>query len=126
VAEGKHVFSSLEHELGGVGEALSQGAGQVIPAGLDLRGFLLSKHRAQRGGDHALMRFGYALEQVARKVHSAALPAAALQHPPDRAGEALVGIADHELDPTEAALFQRTDELAPEGRGFAVAHLETE
>lgn len=32
VPEGEHVLTSLEHELGGVGKALSQGAGQVIPA----------------------------------------------------------------------------------------------
>ena len=54
-----------------------------------------------------------------------ALPAAALQHPPDRVGEALVGIADHELDPSESSLFQRAYELAPEGLALAVADLET-
>jgi hypothetical protein len=86
---------------------LTQGVGLVIPAGLDLRGFLLGKHRAQRRSDHALMGFGDALVQVAGKVHAAALPAAAaLQHLPDRVGDALVGVADHELDLAEAELFQ--------------------
>ncbi len=82
------------------GKALSQRAGQVMPAGLDLSGFLLAEHRAQRRSDHALMGSGDALEQVAGKVHSAALPAAALQHPPDDVREALVGIADHQCPTT--------------------------
>jgi hypothetical protein len=113
VAEGEHVFPGLllrrslrlDHELCRPGEAFGQGAGQVIPTGLDLRSLLLGEHRAQCGGDHALVGFGYPLQQVAGKVHAAALPAAALQHPPNRIGEALVGVADHELDPTEAALL---------------------
>ena len=36
---------------------------------------------------------------------TATLPAAALQHSADRVGEPLVGIADHELDPSETALY---------------------
>jgi hypothetical protein len=39
-------------------------------------------------------------------VHAAALPAAALQHLADRVDQTAVGIADHQLDPAEAALFQ--------------------
>ena len=116
VAEGEHVFPGLDHELCGPGEALGQGAGQVIPTGLDLSGLLLGEHRAQRGGDHALMGFGHPLQQVAGEMDPAALPAAALQHPPDCIGEALVGVADDELDPRQPALFERADEVAPERR----------
>ena len=56
----------------------------------------------------------------------ATLPAAALQHPSDGVGEALVGIADHQLDASEAALFQRANEVAPERLSLAVADLEAE
>jgi hypothetical protein len=89
-------------------------------------GLLLGEHRAQRGRDHALMGLGHPLQQVPGEMDPTALPAAALQHPPDGFGEALVGIADHQLHPSEAALFQRADELAPERLALAVVHLEAE
>jgi hypothetical protein len=44
----------------------------------------------------------------------------------DRVGEAHVGVADHRLDPKEAALFERANELAPEALGFSVSHLDAE
>ncbi len=66
------------------------------------------------------------LQQVAGKVHPAALPGATLQLPPDRLGQAHVGIADHELDRAQAALLERNQELAPEALVFAVADLEAE
>jgi hypothetical protein len=72
------------------------------------------------------MRLGHPLQQVPRKVHAATLPAAALQHPADGVGKALVGIADHQLDASEAALLERSDEVAPERLALAVAHLEAE
>jgi hypothetical protein len=56
----------------------------------------------------------------------ATLPAAALQHPADGVGEALVGIADHELDASEAALLERADEIAPERLALAVSDLEAQ
>jgi hypothetical protein len=37
VPEGEHVFPGFQHELCCFGKALSQGAGQVIPAGLNVR-----------------------------------------------------------------------------------------
>ena len=134
VTEGKHVLPGLEHQLGGVGETVRQGAGQVIPAGFNLRGLLLSEHRVQRGGDHALMGFGHSLEQVPRGINAAALPTAALEHPPDSFGKVPVGIADHELDASQAAFLLlrrslrlvRTDEIAPERFALAVSDLEAE
>ena len=106
LAEGHHVFTGLQHEDGSPGEALRQGAGQVVPAGLVLSGLLLGEHRAQRGGDHALVGYAFgegfangdALQQVPGAINPAALAAAALQHPPYCIGETAVGIADHELD----------------------------
>ena len=59
-------------------------------------------------------------------MHTAPLPAAALQHPADRVDQTAVGITDHELDPSEAPLFQRTDELTPERLALAVTDLEAE
>ena len=59
-------------------------------------------------------------------MNAATLPAAALEHPADGVGETLVGITDHELDASEAALLERADEVAPERLALAVADLETE
>jgi hypothetical protein len=56
----------------------------------------------------------------------AALPAAALQHPPDCVGEAHVGVTDHQLDPSEAAFFEGSDELAPQALGLTVTHFEAQ
>jgi len=126
VAEGQHILLGLQHELGGPGEALSQRGGQVIPARLDLLSALLGKHAAQGSRDHALVSLGDTLQQVAGKVHPAALPGAALQLPPDRLGEAHVGVADHQLDPAQASLFERDQEFAPEALALAVADLEAQ
>ena len=123
VAERQHVFTGLQPEIDCPGEALRQGAGQALPAGLDLSGLLLGAHRTQRGGDHTLVgysfgegfAYGDALQQVPGELNPAqaaqcsappgATLAAALQHPPDPVGETAVGIADHELDPRKAALY---------------------
>ena len=66
------------------------------------------------------------LQQVAGKVHPAALPDAALQLPADRLGEAAVGIRDHQLDATQAPLLEVGDELCSEGLALTVAHLEAQ
>ena len=126
VAERQHVLLGRVHERSGLGEALGQRGGQIVPAGLDLRCGFLGKHAAQGGRDHALVGHGDALQQVAGKVNTAALPDAALQLPADRLGEPAVGIGDHQLDATQAPLFEMGDELRPEGLGLAVAHLETQ
>jgi hypothetical protein len=49
-------------------------------------------HRSQSGGDHALVGPGHPLQQVAGKVHPAALPDAALQLAADGLGEPGVGV----------------------------------
>jgi len=59
-------------------------------------------------------------------VHPAALPGAALQLPPDGLGEAHVGVADHQLDPAQAALFERDQEFASETLALTVPDLEAE
>jgi len=99
---------------------------QIIPARLDLLSTVLGKHAAQRSRDHALVSLGDTLQQVAGKVHSAALPGAALQLPPDRLVQAHVGVADHQLDPAQAALFERDQEFAPEALALTVPNLEAE
>lgn len=109
-----------------MGKRSARQGGQIIPAGLDLRNGYLSKYAAQGRGDHALVRFGDALQQVAGKLHPAALPDAALQLPADRLGQARVGIGDHQLDAIEPPLLEVGDELRSEGLALAVAHLEAE
>jgi len=46
-------------------------------------------------------------------MNATALPAAALEHAPERLGEAHVGVADHQLDPREASLYQGLLEVCP-------------
>ena len=114
------------HERSGLGEALGQRGGQIVPARFDLSSALLGEHAAQVGGDHALVRFGDALQQVAGEMDPAALPDASLQVPADGLGEPAVGARDHQLDAIKAPLLEVGDELGPEGLGLAVAHLETQ
>jgi hypothetical protein len=74
-------------------------------------------------------RLGNTLQQIAGEMNAAALPAAALEHAPYRLGEAHMGVTDHQLDPSEAALncfaeacgYERTNEGLPEALAFAVA-----
>ena len=80
VAERKHVLLGLEHELISLEEALSKGAGQVIPALHQPSGVLLDEHRAQSSGDHALVGFWDPLQQVSGEMKPEALPATALKH----------------------------------------------
>jgi hypothetical protein len=46
VAERQYVFLGPVHERSGLGEALRQRGGQIIPACLNLRGALLGEHAA--------------------------------------------------------------------------------
>ena len=91
-SERQHVLPSLMHERGGLGEAIHQGGGQVIPAAEEFAGGLLGENAAQGSGDYALVSLGDTLQQVAGKVYSAALPDAALQLAADRLGEPAVGV----------------------------------
>ena len=56
----------------------------------------------------------------------AALPGTPLQLPRDCLGEVHAGVADHQLDPAQAALFERDQQLAPEALALAIAELEAE
>ena len=71
-----------------------------------------------------VLRLEDALQQVAGKVDPAALPHSALQLAADRLGDPCTGVRDHQLDASEASLFEVGDELRPQGLDLAVAHLE--
>ena len=71
---------------------------------------------------HVLARFGHVRQQVAQEVHSAPLPAAALEHPPDRCRQAQVGVRDHQPGSSQATLLEGAEEMAPEALRLAVAH----
>jgi hypothetical protein len=58
------------HERSGLGEALRQRGGQMIPSVLDLRSGFLGEHAAQGSRDHALVRFRDTLQQVAGVVEA--------------------------------------------------------
>ena len=134
VAERQHVLLGLVHQCSGLGEALRQRGRQIIPARFDLLSALLGEHRAEGGGDHALVSFVDALQQVAGKVDPAALPHAALQLAADRLGESCMGGRDHQLDASEDSLlevgvglaFRAAVEFRPEGLTLTVAHLEAQ
>ena len=70
------------------------------------------------------MGFWDTLQQISGEMNATALPNAALQLATDRLCETPVGIADHQLDPSEAALLSGGDEFRPEALAFAIAHLE--
>jgi hypothetical protein len=111
VAKRQYVLLRVVHERSILGEAIHQGGGQIIPAGLDLFLALLGEHAAQGSGDHALVGFGDALQQVSGKVDTAALPDASLQLAADALGAAGLGVRDHQLDVIEASLLEVGDEL---------------
>ena len=79
---------------------------------------------------HVLARFGHVRQQVAQEVHPAPLPAAALEHPPDRCRQAQVGVRDHQPGSSQATLLllrrslrlEGAEELPPETLRLAVAH----
>jgi len=126
VTESEHVLAGLDHQLSRPGELGSEHGAHLIPLLQDRLLALLREHRAQGSGHHLLVGFWHRLEKVPGEMHAAALPAAALQHPADRVDQTAVGIADHQLDPSEATLFEGANELAPEALAFAVTHLEAE
>ena len=101
-----------------------------------LRDSISSANTERRAGrDHDLVSLGDALQQVAGEMDAGALTSApfgatlpdiALKLPADRLGEPSVGIAQHQLDARDAALFEVEDERRPEGLGLTVAHLEAQ
>jgi len=60
-------------------------------------------------------------EDVAHEVDSAPLPGGADQHRGDRGLQPGVGVADHQLDPAQAAGLQAAQERGPERPVLAVA-----
>ena len=80
------------------------------------------------------MSLGCGPAQVAGNVNAPALLAIALEHSSDRVDQAAVGIADHELDGSQATLLllcrslrlQRANELGPEALALAATQFEAE
>jgi hypothetical protein len=68
------------HEIGALGEALSQGVTHVIPARLDINGVHLVEHRAPSGRDHALMRLWHPLQALAKLIPDAGTQGAREEH----------------------------------------------
>jgi hypothetical protein len=75
---------------------------------------------------HLLLGFWDGLQEVAGKVHAAALPTAALEHPPHRLGQPHVGVGHHQAHAIQAALFEAAQKLAPEGLALSVTHLQAQ
>jgi hypothetical protein len=79
VTERQHVLPRLVHQRGGLGKAIGQRSGQIVPAWRDLLSGFLGEHAAQGGRDHALVSLGDALQQVAGEMDTTPLPDAPLQ-----------------------------------------------
>ena len=124
VATGQYVLPGSGHQLCRLGELAGQHGRHLIPLLLNGAAALLGEHRAQCSSHHLLLSLGYGLQEVPGEMDPAALPGAALKHAAHGFGQADVGIGDHQPHAREAALFEATEELTPEGLAFAVAHLE--
>ena len=109
-----------------LGEALRQRGRQIAPALINLLSALLDEHAAQGGGEYALVAFGDPLQKVAGDMYLAALPASALQNPPDRVGAPPLGLADLQLAASEPALLERANEFVPEACSFTSVYLDSE
>ncbi len=80
------------HHLHSGGELLAQHLGDPLPVGTHLIRYLDHEHRFHGRRHHVLAGLRHVGEQVAREVHPAALPAAALDHALDRRGQPQVGV----------------------------------
>jgi hypothetical protein len=86
----------------------------------------LGKGRANRRGYHGGSGFGHVSEGIPHEVHPAPLPARPLQHRSNGALEAFVGIANHQLQASQAARQQPAQELEPESAVLAWPHIQPE
>jgi hypothetical protein len=77
-------------------------------------GRVLHEHRADGRADHAPLRLAGVRQGVAHEVHPATLPGG-LEDLGDGGLDALVAVADDELDAAQAAPVQAAQELRPEG-----------
>ena len=93
---------------------------------LDVFAVRLGEDGADDRGDHLLRSFRDHGEDVAHKVHPAALPAGALEHGPDGLLQAGVRVRHNQLDPAEAAGLQRPKEAGPKALVLAVTNVESE
>ena len=111
--EGKHVGFSLVHQRGQLRELRSQLIGHRAPL-LDCG---LLRFLREHGVDHRQHDLALSLARVrqgvAYEVHAAALPGC-LQYLRRRGFQALVGIGDDKLHPTQATAGERAQEARPE------------
>jgi len=124
VAERQHVLFGLLHQGCSGWDFFGEHRDHLIPLLLHCLGLGLYDHRSQGGGHHVLAAFRHLGQEVAGKVHAAALPAAALAATGDRLLETGVGVADHQLHACEAAFPQAPQESGPERLVLDVAHLD--
>lgn len=92
-------------------EALAQATGDIAPAVVGIFPALLGVDSSQGSADHRLMGLADPAEQIAGEVHAAAPPARA-EHFPGGRLQALMAVADHQLDATGAATGQRRRKTA--------------
>ena len=116
---------TLVHQRGELGPARPELVGDVAPGLMRGRGVGLQESLADRGGDHGVLAPGHVGQGVAHPMHAAPLPGGT-EHPGDRVAQAVVSVADHQLDAVETTLDQAFEESRPERLGFRGANAETD
>ena len=84
------------HQLGDIPGPLPQAVGDLAPAGMSLIAILLGEDGLHDRTDHRLVGFAHARQEVASKMHPAALPPGA-ENLACSGLQALMGVADHHL-----------------------------
>ena len=108
---------SLVHQFGDVAEPLAQAVGDLAPAGMGLVGVGLGEDGLHHRADHPLVGLAQAGQQIALKMHAAALPSGT-QDLACGGLQALVGVADHQLNTAQAAAREGPQEVGPERLGL--------
>jgi hypothetical protein len=103
---GEDVILASQQELRGRRPAAVQHAGHRTHLLTRSRAVRLGEAGAQRGSHHGLVLLGNAGEAVTQAVHPTALPARSRQDAGQRGREALMRIADDELDALHATTHQ--------------------
>ena len=105
------------HEIGQLGPARAQLFGNLAPGFARMGAVGLVESLADRGGDNGVLAARDVGESIPDPVNAASLPGR-FEHPGNGCLEAGVGIADHQLDPTQPPGAEGTQKLGPEGLGL--------
>ena len=124
--EREDIGRCVAHRRGGFWEPVVGEFGDFVPPGVHLVAGAECEDRPNRRCDELGVCFRDLGEQVPRGVDAATLTRRALEAFPDRGDEPVMRVGDHESDPAQAPVSERTKEPGPERFIFAVADIDTE